>query len=341
MIATMPSDSAHAGGAALVQRLAQRRVLVVGDMFLDQYLVGRATRLSREAPVPVLEQTASFAVPGGACNPAHNIAALGSQAPIAGVIGADAAGEELSALLAAAGVDTTAVVVDASRPTITKTRLVAESALRVPQHVARIDRLDRRPLDARIEGALLDRLEATAPGCDAILVSHYLAGVASDAVVDRVRQLGRQHGALTLADAQAELERFAGFDLIKCNRAEAETELGQALAGDADFERALVRLVPRLAVEHLVITRGGDGMSGLRRGASTVHSPAPHISQLFDVVGAGDTVIAVLALALAAGLALSTGLHLANAAAGLVVRRLGNAVVTIPELVAVIAGEGR
>lgn len=323
----------------LVQKLAGRRVLVVGDMFLDRYLQGRATRLSREAPVPVLEQTARFAVPGGACNPARNITALGGQALMIGVVGADAAGEELLSLMADSGIDTSAVVVDASRPTTTKTRLVAESTLRVPQHLARIDHLDRRPLDRSVEQALLDQMERAAAGYDAILVSHYVTGVVTAALADRVRQLARQHGAAATVDAQADLGRFAGFDLVKCNRAEAESELGQTLSSDADFERALVRLMPRLGVDSLVITRGADGISALQRGLPAVHSPALHTSDVYDVVGAGDTVIAVLTLALAARLSLAAGLYLANAAAGLVVRKLGNAVVTADELAAAVAGE--
>lgn len=316
----------------MVARLAGQRVLVVGDMFLDEYLVGRAVRLSREAPVPVLERTHSFALPGGACNPAHNVAALGSHAVMAGVVGQDAAGQRLLDALRAAGVDPAGVVVDAGRPTTTKMRLVAESVLRTPQHLARIDVIERRPLDEQVEEALLARLEALAPGCDAILVSHYCSGVATPAVVDRVRQLARQHKVLTAADAQADLGRFAGFDLVKCNRAEAEAELDQVLATPIDFERALARLLPLLAVGNLVVTRGSDGISAIQRGHSVTHSPAVPVGDVYDVVGAGDTVVAVLALALLAGLALDTAAHLANAAAGFVVRKLGNAVVRPDEL---------
>jgi rfaE bifunctional protein kinase chain/domain len=323
----------------IIAQLAHQRVLVVGDLMLDDYLVGRAVRLSREAPVPVLEQTHSFSVLGGACNPAHNAIALGSQAVMAGVIGDDEAGQRLLAALGAAGIDPAGVVVDQTRPTTTKTRLVAESALRVPQHLARIDRLERSPLDQAAESVLLERLEALAAGCQAIVVSHYQCGVVTPALADRARQLARQHAALAVVDAQADLARFAGFDLVKCNRAEAETEMGQSLTDDADFERALVRLTTRLGIERLVITRGADGMSYLRRGAAAMHSPAVRVSSIYDVVGAGDTAVAVLALALSAGLSLATAAHLANAAAGLVVRRLGNAVVTPVELAAALAEE--
>lgn len=325
-------DDAGQDAHQVVRRLAGKRVLVVGDLMVDEYLVGRATRLSREAPVPVLERTRSFMVLGGACNPAHNIRALGSLAVMAGVIGHDAAGTRLLSALRETGIDEAGIVVDPSRPTTTKTRLVAESALRVPQHLARIDHVDRRELAPGIEDQVLKQLEALFPGCDAVLVSHYRNGVVTQGVTDRIRQLARQHGALATVDAQADLATFAGFDLIKCNRAEAEVELGHVLGDDSDFERALVLLQPQLEVANLVITRGAEGMSALQQGHSAVHSAAARAGDVYDVVGAGDTVIAVLTLALVAGLSLATACHLANAAAGQVVRRLGNAVVQPQEL---------
>lgn len=320
-----------------IARLAGQRVLVVGDMFLDEYLVGRAVRLSREAPVPVLERTHSFAVLGGACNPAHNVVALGSHALMGGVVGDDAAGTRLHEALLAARVDPAGVVVEPGRPTTVKTRLIAESALRVPQHLARLDTIERGPLQPATESALLERLEALAPGCSAIIVSHYRSGVATPALADRVRQLGRQHDLLTIADAQADLAQFAGFDLVKCNRAEAEAELGQPLHSEADFERALARLLPQLAVENLVITRGSQGISAMQRGKPVLHVPALPVGEVYDVVGAGDTVVAVLALALAAQLSLGLAVQLANAAASLAVRKLGNAVVHPAELADVLA----
>lgn len=327
--------------ARIVARLAGHRVVVLGDCMLDEYLVGRAVRLSREAPVPVLEQTHSFHLLGGACNPAHNVVALGSQATLVGLIGDDDAGRRLVAEAERVGVATDGLVVDPLRPTTTKTRLVAESALRVPQHLARLDRLDRRPPDPSMAEALGRRLETLTVGAQAVIVSHYQCGVVTAALADRARQAARQHGALIAADAQADLERFAGYDLVKCNRAEAEAALGFPLVSDADFERGLTRLAARLGVGALVVTRGAEGMSLWQRGRPVLHSAALRVSDIYDVVGAGDTVVAVLTLALAGGLSLVTAAHLANAAAGLVVRRLGNAVVSPAELVAVLAEDGR
>jgi len=327
--------------ANLVASLSGGRVLVVGDLILDEYLIGRATRLSREAPVPVLERQRRFTRLGGAANPAHNIVALGGKAAVVGVIGEDEAGQTLVAQLAEAGIDTTGVVTDPGRPTTTKTRIVAESTLRVPQHIVRLDHLDRRPVSFAIEQTLCQRIEALTAQADAVLVSHYRTGAVTPGVVEAVRAAARQRGALTVADAQADLERFAGFDLVKCNRAEAEAELGRPLTSDVDFEVALGELSLRLNVVRLAITRGAEGMSLLGRGGPAIHSPAGRVSDVYDVTGAGDTVVAVLTLALVAGIDLRTAARLANAAAGLVVRRLGNAVVTPAELVEALSSEER
>jgi rfaE bifunctional protein kinase chain/domain len=245
----------------------------------------------------------------------------------------------LLAQLDEAGIDRRGVVSDPSRPTTTKTRIVAESTLRVPQHLVRLDHLERRPVSLAIERVLGQHIAALAAQSDAVLVSHYRTGVVTSGLVEAVRGVARQYSALTVADAQADLRRFAGFDLVKCNRAEAEAELGRPLTDDVNFEAALGELLPRLGVARLAITRGAEGMSLLERGGTVIHAPASRVSDVYDVTGAGDTVVAVLTLALVAGIDLGTAARLANAAAGLVVRRLGNAVVTPAELVEALRSE--
>ncbi len=319
---------------SLVARLAGQRVLVLGDLFLDEYLEGKTERLSREAPVPVVELSRRLTLPGGAANPANQVVALGGKAVLAGLVGDDEAGHTLVGLLQENGVDTSGVVIDPARATTLKTRLVAfRDALRFPQHLARIDRLDRTPLSGEASMRLLDRLSVLVPTVDMLLVSDYRGGVLLPEVVGAVTGEARSAGVWTAVDSQGNLAKYAGFGLIKCNRAEAETELGLALAGDADYERALARLLPRLHAGMLVITRGPEGMSLQAQGGQAEHLPAANRSEVYDVTGAGDTVIAVLALGLAAHLSLHTAAHLANAAAGVVVRRLGNVAVTTPELV--------
>ncbi len=322
---------------ALVERLAGRRVVVIGDLILDEYIIGRATRLSREAPVPVLEYARSFTVLGGAVNPAHNVIALGGEAAVVGLVGDDADGRRLLDQMAAAGLDVSGVVVDPDRCTTVKTRIVAEGSLIFAQHLARIDRVDRKPATGEVLASLQAHVERLAADADALLISDYKAGVVVPPLVRVAQRAARERGARLTVDSQGNLGAFLDFDLVKCNRAEAEAQLGRSLATDADFEQAAEQLRSQLTAGALVITRGADGMTVATRGRSVIHLPPANRSEVFDVTGAGDTVIAVMTLALAAGLDVPEAARLANAAAGLVVRRLGNVTVTPAELAAALA----
>ncbi len=334
----MPDTNVTATPQSLVACLQGQRILIVGDLILDEYWIGRATRLSREAPVPVLELEKRTRLPGGAANPAANIVALGGSASVVGIVGGDEQGDALLNLLAQAGIATEGVIRDAARPTTTKTRLLAESSLRFPQHLARLDHLDRSPVTGELEDGLCMAIETAMAAADAVLVSDYKGGVVTKKVVATVLAAAREHGKLATVDSQGDLLKFRGFHLVKCNRAEAEAQIGRPLTRDADFERAGAELLPALVTGALVITRGADGMTIIQRGGLAVHLPATNRSEVFDATGAGDTVIAVMTQAAAAGLDWRTAAHLANVAAGLVVRRLGNATVTPAELVAALEG---
>ena len=280
----------------------------------------------------MLEFSRRFELPGGAANPAHNICALGGTAHMVGVIGRDAEGERLVAMLQEAGIHTEGVVVDPDRPTITKTRVVAEGTLVFPQQVARIDRQVRRPVKGSVEEAINLHLQRFIPQVDAILVSDYKSGVVSSAILGIVRGQARHHHKIVTADSQGDLHHFAGFDVIKSNRRETERTLGRSLEKEADFRWAGGHLLDELGAQAVLITRGGEGMSLASREEGYVHIPAANRSEVFDVTGAGDTVIAVLTLALSAGATVLQAAHLANYAAGMVVRKLGNVTPTMEEL---------
>ncbi len=319
--------------------LANRRILVVGDLLLDEYLVGRVDRLSREAPVPVLEQTQTRYLPGGAANPAANIHSLGSEAIVVGLLGQDDTAKLLRAKLHDLGIDMAGIVVDAERPTTRKTRIVAEGSYVFAHHLARVDPVIREPVQGDRERHLCDRITSLMPGCDAVLVSDYRSGVVTPAVVATIQTAARKHGVLSVVDSQGDLGQFAGFGLVRCNRQEAERYLETTLNSDDDFEQALERLVAELQVGGMVISRGSDGLSlldrgRLERGPESQHLASTNRSQVFDVTGAGDTLIAVITLALAAGLDLRTAAQLGNLAAGIAVQRLGNVAVTGEELAA-------
>lgn len=319
--------------------LADRRVLVVGDVCLDEYIVGRAQRLSREAPVPVLEYQRRFIVPGAAANPALNVRSLGGLAAAVGVVGNDDEGRALVELLASSGLDTAGLVVDPSRTTTVKTRIMAEVSLRFPQQIARVDRQERRPLDRRIKRELLNRVAALVPTVDAVLISDYKSGVVDRALVQAICQVAQERRILVTVDSQGDVQKFRGATVVKCNREDAEAFLGRSLQTDEDVERAMSVLQRRLGTQAFIITRGRAGMSVAGGEGLCVHLPAANHSEVYDVTGAGDTVIAVLTMALAAGVPLVDAAHLANVAAGIVVRRLGNATATPEELARAIEVE--
>ncbi len=313
--------------ADLVPRLAGRGVLVVGDLVLDEYLVGRPARVSREAPVLVLDEVERQFRAGSAGSPAANVVALGSRATVVGCVGDDAPGERLAGSLEQMGVECDGLVRVPGGATSTKTRILAEGftgGLYGRQQVLRVDRVP--PLSPEAVEACARRVRELAPRHDAVLLSDYRGGVVSDAAIAAARASGRP----IAVDSQGDLRRFRGVDLVKVNQVEA-----QAAVGAADVAKAGEPLRRELAVRVLAITLGGEGML-LFSEEGPERVPAVQVTEVFDVTGAGDTVIAVLALSLVAGLPLRAGAQLANAAAGEVVRHLGVATVT-PERLREIA----
>jgi D-glycero-beta-D-manno-heptose-7-phosphate kinase len=307
-----------------VRRLTGRRALVLGDLVLDEYWTGRAARISREAPVPILEFVEYEDRAGSAASPAANVTALGSAATIVGVLGCDAAGERVEASLRQLGVDDQGLVRSPSSATATKTRILAQGftgGLHGRQQMLRLDR--GAPLAQDSAQACVERLTRLAPGADAILLSDYRGGVVNEHTIAAARSSGRP----IAVDSQGDLRRFTGVDLLKVNQAEAQAALG----GD-DLLSGAARLRDELQVKHLVVTLGAEGML-LFGDAPPLNVPAVRVTEVFDVTGAGDTVIAVLTLGLIAGLPMRRSAELASAAASVVVRRLGVATVTPEELI--------
>jgi rfaE bifunctional protein kinase chain/domain len=222
--------------------------------------------------------------------------------------------------------------VDAGRPTTVKTRIVAEGGP-APQQVARIDRQDRQPLGGEVERRLVAALERAAAGASAILVSDYKSGVVTEAVRDAARAAAVQHGIWLTVDSQGDLDRYTGFHLVRAARRDVEAGLGQTLVSESDFRAAAERLRADLGARVVVISRGPEGMSVADEEGYAAVPPA-NVSEVYDVAGAGDTVIAYLTLALSVGASARAAVALANRAAGLVVRRLGVAAPTVEELLA-------
>ncbi|MEP7286401.1 MAG: bifunctional ADP-heptose synthase [Chloroflexota bacterium] len=327
---------------ALIPSLAGCRVLVVGDVILDEYLIGWANRLSREAPIPVLDFERRDHIPGGAANPSMNIAALGSRAIQVGVVGDDPDAAALRTILQARGIDPSGLITDPSRPTTTKTRIMAHMGLRFPQQVARIDRLERRPVEGEIEQAILSCVQRLAQAVDVVMVSDYLTGLLTPSVVATIRKVSAECGILATADAQGQLDKYEGFDLVKCNADEAARYVGQPLITDDDFAGAGLVLVKRLGLRGgTLLTRGSEGVTLVQHDGKITHIPAVHVEDVYDTVGAGDTALAVVTLALAAGASYPDAATLANLAAGIVVRKVGNYAPSPEELLVAVKEQAR
>jgi D-glycero-beta-D-manno-heptose-7-phosphate kinase len=325
---TVPIGPARA--AEILSRGAGKQVVVVGDVILDRYLVGRGERLSREGPVPVLAFRRAFARAGGAANPAANLAALGARVLQVGVIGDDDAGAELKEILTAANIDAAGLVVDPGRPTTVKTRVVAEG-FAAPQQVARIDHQQRSDVAGGVEAALIAALTRVAPAADAVLVSHYRSGVVTPAMCAALLRRAPDGAHWLTVDAQGDLDRFAGFDLVRVGRQDAGALLTAPLETEADHECAARALRARLGARVVIVGRGADGMGVADDAGYALIRPA-NVSEVYDVAGAGDTVIAVVTLALVAGAGVREAVALANVAAGIVVRRLGVAAPVAAEI---------
>ena len=324
---------------SLVAGLANKTVLVVGDVMLDEYICGKPTRMSREAPVPVLELESRKYIAGGSANPSANIVALGSRAIQVGVIGGDEAGSRLTQILRDQGIDADGIVTCSDRPTTVKTRILAQMGLRFPQQVTRIDTLTRQPINSHTEDAIADFAEGRIRRVDAVLLSHYHGGLLTPSLVYRLRQLSKNEAVLLTADVQGEFETFRGMDVIKCNADDAQSFLQRVLATDEDFSVAARQLRERLDISHsAIITRGSQGAT-LSSASGHSHCPAPRVSDVFDTVGAGDTAIATTTLALASGASTAEAVTLANHASGIVVRHLGNYTPSPDELRRSIGGE--
>jgi rfaE bifunctional protein kinase chain/domain len=315
----------------LIDRIEGQQILVVGDVCLDEYLIGKASRLSREAPVPVLEYERRTVLPGAAANPARNVRALGGSPAIVSIVGDDEPGKELCALLASEGVEVSGMIAEPGRTTTMKTRVMADLDLRFLQQVVRLDRVSRSEAEAKSWSRLMATLESQVPQCDAVLVSDYRSGIVSNELIAQAGRLASSHGKPIAVDSQGDLKRFRGYTLVRSNKFEAEASLGRVLVTENDFRQAVAELLELLGAAAIVITRGADGLSAGTRDRF-VTLPAANRSEVFDHVGAGDTVISVLALSLAAGGDPLVAAELANLAAGIVVKRFGNAVTSREEL---------
>jgi len=315
---------------SVVGQLRGCRVLVVGDVMLDEYLKGDVSRISPEAPVPVLEVRSHDYTLGGAANAAANIQALGGTTALVGVIGHDPSATILGQRLAQHGIDGR-LVTDAERPTSTKTRLVAQG-----QQIVRVDREKRGAIAESVAESLRLAIDGALRGAQAVVLSDYAKGVVTPELAQYAIRAARSAGVPVIVDPkQRSFAAYAGATLITPNLHELEA----AAPREATFEleRAATALLSLVDGAALLVTRSAEGMTLFRGGKPPFHVPAM-AKEVFDVTGAGDTVVATVALALAAGVAIEAAVELASVAAAIAVSKRGTSTVSPAELASAIAG---
>jgi len=309
-------------GLHLVHSFQGRRVLILGDLMLDRYWWGRVDRISPEAPVPVVRKQRSTMAPGGAANVACNIAALGGEPLLLGLLGADSAGQEFRTALLERGLSVEYLLVDSDRATTVKTRIVAHN-----QHVVRVDEESIHPIVSSLLQQVIGRVDSLLPSCDVVILSDYAKGFLVPDLLQKVIHSASRKERRTVIDPKGgDYSRYNGAYVLTPNRMEALTAAGFPPTYK-DSSAAAARLLDTLRVEAVLVTEGDEGMTLYGRARNPQHVPAL-ARTVYDVTGAGDTVIATLSLALAAGASLWTAAQLANVSAGLAVEQVGTTAVT-------------
>jgi rfaE bifunctional protein kinase chain/domain len=327
--------------SALLARFRGRRVLVLADLVADEFLTGRVQRVSREAPVLILEYDGTDVRLGGGANAAHNIRTLGGRPLPLGVLGRDDHGRRLRALLRETGIPASRVLTDPAYVTPVKTRILGGGTHSTKQQMVRIDKTTRLPEKSAARRRVLSALRGLRERVDAVLVSDYGFGLVGPELVQAAVALARRRQVPVTVDSRYALLGFRGMTAVTPNEPEVEAALGITIGNDRGrLEAAGRTLLRRLGTSAVLITRGSDGMALFEPGRPPLHVPIYGSDQVADVTGAGDTVIATFTLALAAGATPAEASFLANYAGGIVVMKRGTATVSSAELAAAVAADG-
>jgi D-beta-D-heptose 7-phosphate kinase/D-beta-D-heptose 1-phosphate adenosyltransferase len=317
---------------ARLAAMPNKRIAVLGDYMLDRYFWGAVTRISPEAPVPIVEIERETEQLGGAANVAHNLASLGLEAYPLGVVGEDGSGARLAGLMREKGFRTEGIFIDPARPTTIKTRVIAHD-----QHVVRTDRESRANLPGNLQEAVLHYLEELLPSLHGLIIEDYNKGVVVQPLLARVIALAQRHACPIMVDPKFHhFLDYRNVSVFKPNRKETETVLGMKLQTPEEVQRAGERLLQKLEAENVLITLGAEGMALFEK-SGPVHRIPTRAQRVHDVSGAGDTVIATLAAAMAAGAGIVEAAALANYAAGVVVGEVGAVPIDKQKLLAAVA----
>lgn len=316
----------------IVSQLQGKKILVIGDMVADIYLEGRISRISREAPVLVLEQAGEKIVAGGAANVVNNVATLGGEVYAVGLLGDDHAAAGIKKALQENGANTEGLLLDASRPTIAKTRIIAGGRATVSQQIVRIDKESHQPMNKDFEQKILKYIEKLLPKIEGVVISDYGSGTVTPAIQKQLIKCCRKRNIPSIVDSRYGIHEFKDIGYIKQNDAELAAAVGRELSDEESLYDAGQELLNELSADGVLVTRGEKGMVLLEKDGAIHDIPVSDKSEVFDVSGAGDTCVATVILALAAGSEPAKATEISNFASGIAVRKLGTSTVSATEL---------
>lgn len=316
-----------------IDNLKKPSVLVIGDMAIDEMVYGTTDRMSREAPVLILRHYNTKIILGAASNAAHNISALnGGKVSVIGTYGDDYYAPILLKAFKDAGVNTEYMVQDAQRATTVKTRISGSCSQSVTQQIVRIDRETTDGLSDKIESEIISRMEKAIPLHDAVILSDYNIGLLTDKVIKKAIELCKKHNKIIVVDSQKNLDRFRGVTSMTPNQPDSEKFAGFFIKDKETLEKAGKYMLKKTNAESVLITLGGDGMALFEKNGNFVKVPVFNKTDVFDVTGAGDTVVATYTLAMAAGFSKKDAAILGNLAASIVIRYFGCATTSVEVL---------
>ncbi len=311
----------------IISKFSDTKILVVGDLILDEFIWGKVDRISPEAPVPVVRADKETYLPGGASNVASNIAALGAEVSVAGVIGNDRRGEELASLMLDGGINTEGLIVDEDRPTTQKSRIVAHH-----QQVVRIDREKSEDLSKDTLDQLIEYVKGKIPEVDAVVIEDYGKGVITASLLKAIVKFAKQNKKIITVDPKENhFSYYKGVTAITPNHKEAQDAVGIKITDRGSLKKTGLKLLKDLNCRAVLITLGEEGMCLFEKSGKITHIPTA-AQEVFDVSGAGDTVIACFTLALASRASMVDAARISNVAAGIVVEKVGVAATTGEEL---------
>jgi len=318
---------------SILKKLQNVKILVIGDLALDEMVYGDTERISREAPVLILQHTHTNYILGAASNAAHNVVAISpNNVGVIGIVGDDYQAIDLKNAFEDAGIKTSSLITDKTRKTITKTRISGACSQSVTQQIVRIDRQTKEPLSKETETKIIEMAQKMIPDFDAVILSDYHIGTLTDNVIKSVINVAKKYDKKVITDAQCNLNKYNGVYSMTPNLPDTQKHVGYSIKTKEDYIKAGNTIINDIDADNILITCGSDGMVVIEKGGKYTHIPVFNKSQVFDVTGAGDTVTAVYTLALTAGATPVYAAIIGNIAAGIVIKKFGCATTTVEEI---------